>query len=246
MKLSQSTCILLGMNSLGGVQYLNGGFMPIADRAPYLGTNMSAKGNPHFGISIRIINTTTTLNKLDMFWKKAPVSTTWKLSVHDAVISSKLLYGLDSASLTNAEYERLDSFQMKALRKMLGIKHSYHSHISDEMVMQKANQRIRSKEGKTITKMSEKFNRQIKFTSHLLRAEENDITKICTIDRNGLRISAGFKITGRPRINWYDQVMSSCFDRLVTMGMLLPNWREDIKVDEAKQLVLQTATDREL
>ena len=122
MKLNQSKCILLGMNSLGSVQYLDGGFMPIADRAPYLGTNMSAKGNPHFEISTRIINTTTTLNKLDMFWKKAPVSTTWKLRVHDAVISSKLLYGLESASLTNAEYERFGSFQTKALRNMLGIK----------------------------------------------------------------------------------------------------------------------------
>ena len=40
--------------------------------------------------------------------------------------------------------------------------------------------------------------------------------------------------------------MNSCFDRLVTMGMLLPNWREDIRVDEAKQIVLQAATDREL
>ena len=78
---------------------------------------MSAKGNPHFEISIRIINTTTTLNKLDLFWKKAPVSTTWKLRVHDAAISSKLLYGLESASLTNAEYERLYSLQIKALRK---------------------------------------------------------------------------------------------------------------------------------
>ena len=85
---------------------------------------MSAKGSPHFEISTGIINTTTTLNKLDMFWKRSPVSTTWKLRVHGAVISSKVLYGLESASLTNAEFERLDSFQIKALRKMLGIKHS--------------------------------------------------------------------------------------------------------------------------
>ena len=157
MKLKQSKCILLGMNSLGSVQYLDGGSMPMADRAPYLGTNMSAKGKPHFEISTRIINTTTTLNKLDMFWKRAPVSTTWKLRVHDAVISGKLLYGLESASLTNAEYERLGSFQIKALRKMSGIKHSYHSHISNEVVMQRANQRIRLREGRTITKMSEKL-----------------------------------------------------------------------------------------
>ena len=143
MKLNQSKCILLGMNSLGSVQYLDVGYMPIADRAPYLGTNMSAKGNPRFEIRTRITNTTTTLNKLDLFWKKAPASTTWKLRVHGAVTSSKLLRGLASASLTNAEYERLHSFQMKALRKALGIKHSYHSRVSNEVVMQRSNQRIR-------------------------------------------------------------------------------------------------------
>ena len=73
--------------------------------------------------------------------------------MHAAVISCKLFYGLESASFTNAEYERLDSFQIKALRKMLGIKHSYHSRISNEVVMQRANQIIRLKEGRTITEM---------------------------------------------------------------------------------------------
>ena len=70
MRLNTNKCILLGMNSLGRVQYLDGGYMPMADRAPYLGKNMSAKGNPHFEISTRIISTTATLNKLDLFWEK--------------------------------------------------------------------------------------------------------------------------------------------------------------------------------
>ena len=216
--------------------------MPVADRAPYLGTNMSAKGNLHFEMSTRIISTTATLNKLDPFWKKVPISTTWKLRVHDAVIASKLFYGLESANLTSAECERLDSFQIKALRKMLGIRHSYHSHVSNEVVMQRANQRIRLKEGSTITKMFGKLvNRQIKFMAHLLRAKGDDLTKTCTINQNCFRISAGFKRTGRPRIEWYDQVMNACFNRLGRMGLLLPNWREYFRIDETKQIVLQTA-----
>ena len=53
------------------------------------------------------------------------------------------------------------------------------------------------KEGKVITKMSDKLiNRQIKFMAHLLRSEENDIMKTCTVDNNGFRITAGFKRTG--------------------------------------------------
>ena len=104
------------------------------------------------------------------------------------------------------------------------------------------------KEGKTITKMSKKFiNRQKKFMAHLLRAEGDVITKACTINRNGLKISAGFRRTGKPT---YDQVGRSgdefMLQHTVTMGLLLPNWREDIRIDEAKQIVLQTATDREL
>ena len=117
---------------------------------------------------------------------------------------------------------------------MLGIKHSYHSHVSNEVVMQRANQRIRLKEGRTMTKMFEKrINRQIKFMAHLLRAEADDLTKTCTINQNGFRISAGFKRTGRPRIRWYDQVMNPCFNRLIKMGLLLPNGREYIRIDEA-------------
>ena len=82
--------------------------------------------------------------------------------------------------------------------------------------------------------------------AHLLRPEENDIMKTCTLDNNGMRITAGFKRTGRPRIKWYDQVLNSCFDRLVKMNLLLPNWREYIRDEEAKQVVLQTAIDREI
>ena len=91
--------------------------MPVADRAPYLDINMFAKGNLHFDLSTRVISTTATLNEVDLFWKKAPVSTAWKLRVHGAVIISKLLYGFESASLTDAGYARLDAFQIKALRK---------------------------------------------------------------------------------------------------------------------------------
>ena len=82
--------------------------------------------------------------------------------------------------------------------------------------------------------------------AHLLRSEENDIMKTCTVDNSGFRITAGFKRTGRPRIKWYDQVMNSCFDRLVKMNLLLPDWKEYIRDDEAKQIVLQTTIDREI
>ena len=95
--------------------------------------------------------------------------------------------------------------------------------------------------------MSEKLiSRQIKFMAHLMRAGEDDLTKTCAIDHNGVKISAGHKGIGRPKIKWYDLVMTVCFDRLVSLGVLLFNWWDDMRVEEAMQMVLETAAEREL
>ena len=42
------------MISLGSDQYLDGGIVLVADLAPYVGTNMSAKGNPRFKLIPRL------------------------------------------------------------------------------------------------------------------------------------------------------------------------------------------------
>ena len=152
------------MNSIHNVYYADGEAMPIASKAPYLGTSMDAKGNPHVEIGARIANTrlVLNLNKLDIFWKRAPVSITWKLRVHDAVIASRLLYGLEAASLTQAEYARLDAFQVNALRRILRVPHPYYSGISNDRVMEVANQRIRLAGGEAIVLMSTRLkNRHI-------------------------------------------------------------------------------------
>ena len=107
--------------------------------------------------------------------------------------------------------------------------------------------RIRLKGGRTITKMSEKsVSRRIRFIAHLMRAGEDDLIKTCTIDRNVIRISAGHQRTGRPRIKWYDQVTNACFNRLVSLGLLLPNWRDDMRIDEVIHMALETAANRKL
>ena len=143
MRLNQKKCVFLRMSSIHNVYYTDGEAMPEASKAPYLGTSMDARGNPHVETNARITNTRIVLSKLDIFWKRAPVSITWKLRVHDAVIASKLLYGLESASLTQAEYTRLDAFQISALRKILRVPHPYYSGVSNNRVMEVANQRIR-------------------------------------------------------------------------------------------------------
>ena len=59
------------------------------------------------------------LRRLDLFWRAANCSKKWKLQVYNAVIVTKLLYGLENIEGTEATHKLLDTFQLKGLRKIL-------------------------------------------------------------------------------------------------------------------------------
>jgi hypothetical protein len=59
--------------------------------------------------------------QLKLFWDKANTGAHWKLRVFNAIVRSKLMYGLENLQLTHAEMNKLDAFQMKSLRRILNI-----------------------------------------------------------------------------------------------------------------------------
>ena len=65
----------------------------------------------------RFANTMATMKKLDTFWRHSNCDTAIKIHVADAVLRSKLLYGLESAQLIPSIAKKLDTFQLKALRR---------------------------------------------------------------------------------------------------------------------------------
>ena len=54
----------------------------------------------HAELNKRIFQTARTWKRLDLFWLHSTCSTEQKLQVYNAVITSKLLYGLETAQLT--------------------------------------------------------------------------------------------------------------------------------------------------
>ena len=61
--------------------------------------------------------TMATMKKLDLFWRHSDCPTHVKVHVADAVLRSKLLYGLESAQLIPSVLKQLETFQLKVLRK---------------------------------------------------------------------------------------------------------------------------------
>ena len=64
--------------------------------------------------------------KLAEYWKATNASTRWQLIIFDAVVRSKLMYGLETAALTEVLKKKIDAFQRRGLRQILKLKHPYY------------------------------------------------------------------------------------------------------------------------
>ena len=75
------------------------------------------------------------LKKLDISWLKFQCSGNWKLIVYNAVITTKVLYGLEMLETTKATANRL--------RKILRLQTTFiQRHNTDKFVYKRANQEI--------------------------------------------------------------------------------------------------------
>ena len=97
-----------------------------------------------------------TMKKMDLFWLHANCPAKFKMLVLDAVIRSKVLYGLESAHLYDADLRNLETFQLKGLRKLLGLKTTYVNREStNALIYKEANKKMSEIERKGRKKHSD-------------------------------------------------------------------------------------------
>ena len=88
------------MNGDNVVKFHDGTRLKRVTEATYLRHQITQQMDVKHEVSHKMQQTIITWNKLDMFWKADCCSTKWKLEVYDAIIKNKLLYGLETAHLT--------------------------------------------------------------------------------------------------------------------------------------------------
>ena len=86
---------------------------------------LQAKANQNVEIDERIKQATSTWNKLYKYWKLGNCSKKKKLQVWNAVIRTKLTYGLVTVQINKDRASRLDAFQLKGIRRILNWKTTY-------------------------------------------------------------------------------------------------------------------------
>ena len=65
------------------------------------------------------------MEKMDRLWKLKTCKVKTRLKYWNAIIKTKLIYALHTVALTEPQKSKLRAFQLKGLRKVLGVKTTY-------------------------------------------------------------------------------------------------------------------------
>ena len=95
----------------------------------YLGNSLAGDGKIQAELAKKLGLAWADFTTLAQLWKHTSISRSRKIDIFQATITSPLLYGLSSAWLNVAERRRMDGFQARCLRKILGIPSAYVSRI---------------------------------------------------------------------------------------------------------------------
>lgn len=161
----------------------------------YLGASVWSDGSLSSELGKKLGVAWSDFNKLAQLWKHTSVTIKRKVEVFNACISSKLMYGLASAWLNASERKRLDGFQARCLRKILGIKPAYFSRVSNKIVIQKSDQKLFT---------TQLLKQQLLLYGRVARAPDTDLLRQLTFCPGSLRPATDRYVRkiGRPRNEW--------------------------------------------
>jgi hypothetical protein len=137
MELHYQKFQLLSTEAAADIKTPDGARISASPTMDYLGALLSADGCTDHELNRRIGIAKGDFITLSKVWGHSYLSWARKLRIFSALIESKLLYGLSSMCLSVAASRRLDGFQNRCLRKIVGVKPAFVSRVSNARVIDK-------------------------------------------------------------------------------------------------------------
>ena len=158
-------------------------------------------------------------NKLHLFWRHSDCTLQLKLQAFDAIIRSRLMYGLESVVFSESHVRKLDVFQLKGLHKILKLPTTFiNREATNAFVYAEANKEIQRLGGKPIQNMSDFHKQRLKiFLAKLITLAQsgNDPIARATLQDNLIAPhDYGKKRVGRPRLNWVKKTIMDFLDEI--------------------------------
>ena len=139
------------------------------------------------------------MKKLCLFWRHSNCPIHIKVYTADAVLRSKLLYGLESAQLIPSVLKKPETVQLKVLRKILKIETTYINRVNSNVSIFNRINTMMEEEGKNKRVIS--WNQEntsiynVSFQNGKLRKWEHSNKRV-----------------GRPRMNWTEETIKEIWD----------------------------------
>ena len=188
----------IDISSAGEVKTPTGEPIKNVREAIYLRGLISCDGKAGNELSRRLGECSHIFNSLQKLWSHTSVGKRRKLYVYSSCVISKLLYSLDTLWLLKADKRRLDSFHCKCVRKILGIRHSYVSRVSNAEVLTQAGERPLS---------DLLLDRQVKMYGKIAISGSHSLVRKVVCQADGTPKNwAAHRRRGRPRQQWAQEV----------------------------------------
>ena len=248
MKLNKDKCEVVAFGKAPNIRFADGAKVNVKHEVKYLGCTLNDKCDTHKEIKHRISQCMVILKRLHLFWRHSDCSIRQKLTVYDAVIKSKLLYGLETAQLNGAATSKLDAFQLKGLRKMLKLNTTYVDRTStNETVFRLANEALDGgSTGKQITKISEEYeSRRLRLFVKVLLAEDCNPQRSVTFEEGAItQRTYGIKRVGRPKNNWIKEATQALWEKKVNANERGPGTL-DLRKQRHREPLLEAAREHD-
>jgi len=217
LRLNKDKCVVVQMNNDGLVHFANNEPLPKRFETMYLGNEINKEANIRHEILNKIQEVRKIWFRLLPYWKATNANKKWQLLIFDAVIRSKLLYGLETIHLTQAMLTKIDAFQLRSLRKILGIAPTFVDRRNTNVaVLQKCTDTAFPDPGdrRTVQLFSSLYlNRKAKLLGHVIRSSNDDPLRQVSFEPDtAVRVHYGKKRCGRPRQNWLHYAKKYVFE----------------------------------
>ena len=172
---------------------MNGENLEEVDNFKYLGATITKDGRSTTEVKTRLAMATSSMARLFRIWKSKEISFSSKFKLYKSLVLSIALYGCESWTLSAELEQRIQTFEMKCLRRLLGI--SWQERKTNEFVRAT----IKKKVGKQEELLSTIKRRKMAWFGHVTRHQ--------TLSKTILQGTVpGSRKRGRQRKQWMDNI----------------------------------------
>lgn len=196
--------------------YLDGEVIEEVDSFCYLGSKVSINGGSKEDINDRINKARSAFQSLYKVWRAKKISKATKLKIFNSSVTSVLLYGCNTWSLTKSRLKKLQTFTNRCLRQILQI--FWPNWVTNEQLLALAN---------LSTIECEIKKRKWNWIGHTLRKPNREIAR-SALEWN----PQGYRDPGRPCTTWIRTTKKEfedhgmTWDEVKSLARNRERWRE--------------------